>query len=179
MQNAIYSGSKHIYFIHAFIMFILIHKNIIEEIKYKRILIWKRSWSTTSYVAATFNQTICQCAHQSLSITTTPNLGMIPQGTREIKGSHIAQNQNIHSQSNTPMGFTDCPAQPIRNWVSQATKETSQQHMGSLDLSNQATPTSNTQSTHLIKHSHTQLLDINKTFLGPKTEMEIGENNPT
>ena len=64
---------------------------------------------------------------------------MIPQGTRETTGSHIAQNQNIHSQANTSLGFTDCPANPIRNWVLQAAKETNQQHMGFLDLLNQAT----------------------------------------
>ena len=106
MHNTIYSGSKHIYFIHAFIMFILIHKQFIEEIKYTRILIWKRSWPATSYVIATFHPTIGQCAHQSLSITATLELGMIPQGTREITGSHIAQNQNI-------------TVKPTHRWVSQ------------------------------------------------------------
>ena len=88
MHNAIYSGSKHIYFIHAFIMFILIHKQFIEEIKYTRILIWKRSWSTSSYVTTTFHQTIGQCSHQSLTIMATPKLGMIPQGSREQQRSH-------------------------------------------------------------------------------------------
>ena len=78
MHNAIYSGIRHIYFIHAFTMFILIHKKFIEEIKYTRILISKRSWSTTRYVAATFHPTIGQCAHKSVSITATPELGMIP-----------------------------------------------------------------------------------------------------
>ena len=76
--NAIYRGRKHIYFIRAFIMFILIHKQFIEEIKYTRIFIWKRSWSTTNYVVAMFHPTIAQCAHQYLSIITTLNLGMIP-----------------------------------------------------------------------------------------------------
>ena len=99
---------------------------------------------------------------------------MIPQGTKEITSSHIAQNQIIHNQANTPLGFTDCPTKPIINWVLQAAKATSQQYMGSLDLSSQATLASNTQSTHLIKHNHTQLLDMNKTFLGTKTEMAIG-----
>ena len=83
MHNENYSGRKHIFFIHAFNMFILIHKQFIEEIKYTRILIWKRSWPATSYVAAMFHPTIGQCAHQSLSITATLELGMIPQGTRE------------------------------------------------------------------------------------------------
>ena len=71
-------------FIPTFNMFIVIHKkNIVVEIKYKRILILKRSWPTTSYVAATFHPTIGRWAHQSLSIIATPELGMIPQGTRE------------------------------------------------------------------------------------------------
>ena len=55
MHNAIYSISKHIYFIHALIMFIF--KQFIEEIKYTRILIGKISWPT-SYIAATFQTTI-------------------------------------------------------------------------------------------------------------------------
>ena len=37
----------------------------------------------TSYVIATFHPTIGQRAHQSLSNTATPELGMIPQGSRE------------------------------------------------------------------------------------------------
>ena len=109
MHHAIYSGSKRIYFIHEFIMFILIHKQFIEEIKYIRILIWKRSWPATSYVATTFHPTIGQCAHHSLNITATPELDMIPQGSREITSSHISQNQNIHrlsSQANKKLGFT-------------------------------------------------------------------------
>ena len=83
MHNAIYSGSKHIYFIHAFIMFILIHKQFIEEIKYTRILIWKRSWPATSYITATFHPTIGKCTHQSLSSTATPELGMITTRNKE------------------------------------------------------------------------------------------------
>ena len=51
----------------------------------------------TSYVAATFHPTIGHCGHQSLSNTATPELGMIPQGTRKITGSHIAK--TIHPQS--------------------------------------------------------------------------------
>ena len=36
MHNAIFSGRKHIYFIHAFIMFITIHKtDTVAGIKYK------------------------------------------------------------------------------------------------------------------------------------------------
>ena len=165
----------------TFNIFIIIHETVdIAEMKQSGLLIfWWRNHPATSYVAAMFHPTIGQCAHQSLSITAIPEMGMIPQGTRDITGSHIAQNQNIYSQANTSLGFTDCPAKPIRNWVLQVAKETNQQRMGSLDLSSQATLASNTQSTHLIKHSHTQLLDMNKTFLGTKMEMATGENNPT
>ena len=88
MQNEIYSKSKHIYFIHAFIMFILIPKQFIEEIKYTRILILKRSWPATTYIAVTFHPTIVQCTPQSLSITATLELGMIPQGSREQQQAH-------------------------------------------------------------------------------------------
>ena len=98
MHHAYYSRSKRIHFIHAFIIFILIHKQFIEDIKYTRILIWKRSWPATSYVAATFHPTIGRCAHHSLNITSTPELGMIPQGTREITISHISQSPK-HPQS--------------------------------------------------------------------------------
>ena len=47
--------------------------------------------SATSYVAATFHQTIGQRAHQSLSNAATPELGMILQGIRELAGLHIAR----------------------------------------------------------------------------------------
>ena len=46
---------------------------------------------TTSYIAATFHPTIGQHAHQSLSNTATPKLGMIPQGIRVKAGLHIAK----------------------------------------------------------------------------------------
>ena len=45
----------------------------------------------TSYVAATFHPTIGQRAHQYLSNTTTPKLGVIPQGIRVNAGLHIAK----------------------------------------------------------------------------------------
>ena len=51
-----------------------------------------RNLSATSYVAATFHPTIGQCAHQSLSNTTTPKLGMIPTRIKGTLGnSHIAK----------------------------------------------------------------------------------------
>ena len=46
---------------------------------------------TTSYVAAMFHPTIGQRAHESLSNTATPELGMIPQGIRVNAGLHIAK----------------------------------------------------------------------------------------
>ena len=45
----------------------------------------------TSYVVAMFHPTIGQHAHQSLSNTTTPELGMIPQGIRAKARLHIAK----------------------------------------------------------------------------------------
>ena len=49
------------------------------------MLILEISRPATSYVAATFHQTISQRAHQSLSKTTTPELGMIPQGIKNTR----------------------------------------------------------------------------------------------
>ena len=75
-------------------MFIIIHKtiDIIAEMKQSGILIfWWRNHPSTSYVAATFHQTIGQCAHQSLSNTATTELDMIPQGLRVNAGLHIAK----------------------------------------------------------------------------------------
>ena len=47
------------------------------------ILIFEISCSKTNYVTATFHPTIGQCAHQSLSSTATPELGMIPTRNKE------------------------------------------------------------------------------------------------
>ena len=51
--------------------------------------------------------------------------------------------------------------------------------MGSLDFSSQAMLASNTQSTHLIKHSHTQQLDMNRTFWGTKTRNKTRLKQPS
>ena len=83
MPNEIYMEAKYIHSKHSSCPSQFININTIAEIKYKGILILKRSWPATSYVAATFHPTIGLCAHQFLSITTTPELGMIPKGTRE------------------------------------------------------------------------------------------------
>ena len=50
-----------------------------------------RTRPVTSYVTATFHPTIGQRAHQSLSNTATPEMGMIPQGIRVDVGLHIAK----------------------------------------------------------------------------------------
>ena len=50
----------------------------------------------TRYVAASFHPTIGQHGHQSLSNTTTPELGMIPQGIRVKARLHIAK---VHQSS--------------------------------------------------------------------------------
>ena len=62
---------------------------------------------TTSYVAATFHPTIGHYAHQYLSITTTPDLSMIP--TRNKGKTYLHKTRPyIHNQANTQLGFTDC-----------------------------------------------------------------------
>ena len=77
----------------SFNMLILIYKtNTVAEIRHKEILILRKSCPATSYIAATFYPTIGQCAHQSLSNTTTPELGIIPirnKGT--LIDSHITK----------------------------------------------------------------------------------------
>ena len=50
-----------------------------------------KNLSATSYAAAMFHPTIGQRAHQSLSNTATPKLGMIPQGIRVNASLHIAK----------------------------------------------------------------------------------------
>ena len=56
-----------------------------------------RTRPATSYVTATFHPTIGQHAPQSLNNTTTPELGMIPQGIKVKAGLHIA---NMHKSAN-------------------------------------------------------------------------------
>ena len=64
---------------------------------------------TTSYVAAMFHPTIGQCAHQFISTTSTPNLGMISTRNYGTTGSHIAKNTSKLSQAK-------------HSWVYQAAK---------------------------------------------------------
>ena len=63
-----------------------------------------RTHPTTSYVTAMLHPTICHHAHQSLSDTATPKLGMIPQGIRVNARLHIAK---VHQSTKpTQEGFT-------------------------------------------------------------------------
>ena len=59
----------------------------------------------TSYVATTFHPTIGQCAHQSLSTTSTPELGMIPQGTKEHQAPTHSQLHIKPSYAKNTFGF--------------------------------------------------------------------------
>ena len=58
-----------------------------------------RTHLVTSDITATLHPTIGQRAHQCLSNTATPELGMIPQGIRVKVGLHIAK---VHKSSKTP-----------------------------------------------------------------------------
>ena len=55
----------------------------VQRFKHKNTYLGSEARPATSYVTTTFHPTIGQCAHQSLSITTTPNLGMIPSRNKE------------------------------------------------------------------------------------------------
>ena len=149
-------------------MFITFHQeNIMQELQlqrimWKRTLILKKSCPATSYVVATFHLTIGQCAHQSLSNTATPELGMISSWSKGILAdSYIAKGATKLSQANTvgfirlqgktnqQMGFTGHSTKPSHSWVSQTVhsqanihlKDQSSQQMGLSDC---------TQSIHLI-----------------------------
>ena len=68
-------------------------------------LILRRTCPATSYVAAMFHPTIGQCAHQSLSNTATPELGMISSRNKgTLADSYIAKGAIKLSQANT-VGF--------------------------------------------------------------------------
>ena len=54
----------------------------------KRYLSLTEACFATSYVATTFHPTIGQCAHQSLSNTATPEMGIVPQGIRGNQQAH-------------------------------------------------------------------------------------------
>ena len=72
--------TSNIHLVQAFNMFMIIYKeNTIAELN-TRILILKEACPATSYVTATFHPTIGQRACYSLSITATPELGMISTG---------------------------------------------------------------------------------------------------
>ena len=64
-----------------------------------------------SYVTAMFHPTIGQCAHQYISSTATPEMGMIPTRNKEtLVDSHIAKDMSKFSQSK-------------HSWVYEAIKE--------------------------------------------------------
>ena len=65
----------------------------------------KEACPITNYIPTTFHLDKCQCAHQSLSNTATPELGMISyrdKGT--LANSYIAKDAIKLSQANT-IGF--------------------------------------------------------------------------
>ena len=72
-----------------------------------KILIFERCCTATNYVTATFHPTIGQCAHQSLSDTATPELGMISSRNKgTLVESYIAKVQQ-HSAKPTQLGYQD------------------------------------------------------------------------
>ena len=76
------------------------------QISTQRYLSYEEARLTTSYVAAVFHPAIGQCAHQYISNTATPELGMIPTRNKgTIVGSHIAKDISKFSQAKTTFGF--------------------------------------------------------------------------
>ena len=77
-----------------------------QRLTQTRILILKEACPTTSYVVATFHPTIGQCAHQSLSSTTTPELGMIPTRNKEHQQAHTQPKIQQNSSNPTWLGLS-------------------------------------------------------------------------
>ena len=81
--------------IQAFIIFIFIYKQVqLQGLKHKIYLSLSNTYPATIYVAATFHPTIGQCAHQSLSNTATPELGMISPRNKEHQQATKIQEYN-------------------------------------------------------------------------------------
>ena len=81
----------------------------LQRFKHKKHLSWEEACPATSYVATMFHPTIGQCAHQSLSTTATPELGMIPtRNKRTLAGSHIAKYISKFSQYKIQLGLSGC-----------------------------------------------------------------------
>ena len=101
-------------FIQAFIMFIIIYqanRYSCRKSNTQEILILKGACLATNYVATTFHPTIGQWAHQSLSGTATPEMGMIPTRNMEtLEDSHITKDTTKTQPSQ-------------HSWVYQAAKE--------------------------------------------------------
>ena len=71
-----------------------------------RYLSLKEARPATNYITTMFHPTIGHCAHQSLSTTTTPELGMIlTRNKGTTTGSHIAKDTSKLSQAETTFGF--------------------------------------------------------------------------
>ena len=95
-------------YIQAFSMFIIFIKQQIQLQIWNRqeYLSYEEVRPVTSYVTAMFHLTIGQCAHQSLSNTATPELGMIPTRNKgTLVGSHIAKDMSKSSQAKTTFWF--------------------------------------------------------------------------
>ena len=74
----------------AFIMFIISHNTVykLQRRSNSSTYLLMKNPPATSYVVATFHPTIGQRAHQSLSNTATPELGMIATRNKETKQAH-------------------------------------------------------------------------------------------
>ena len=76
-----------------------------KRLRETRILFLEETCPSASYVATTFHPTIVQCAHQSLSNTTTPELGMISTRNIEHQQAHIQPRIQQKSSKTTRLGL--------------------------------------------------------------------------
>ena len=101
----------------------------LQGLKHKKYLSLSEYCLTASNVAATFHPTIGQCAHQSLSNTTTLELGVIPPRNKELSSLTHSQEYNQTQPSQ-------------HSWIYQATDKQANILLG---LSNYS---------HSSQHSH-------------------------
>ena len=78
----------------------------LQRLTQRRILILKEVCPATSYVAAMFHPTIGQCAHQSLSSTATPELGMISTRNKGYQHAHTQPRIQTNSAKPTQLGLS-------------------------------------------------------------------------
>ena len=106
----------------------------------------------TSYIVVTFHPTIGQCAHQSLSNTATPELGMIP-----------TRNKGTLAESHIDKDITR--TQPSQHsWVYQATKGMERMTAKLVSSTTELwTPTPDL--SWLLKHLHTQHKESSPSLL--------------